>query len=266
MNMEHELGPYDRDSFNSFVYFPLEDAVKELLERQKDPELQEYVERALHAGVPEIMRGKPNLALFRHVATPNFEIHRFAQIADAFPDFNPIIFEYLEDKFADVNEWKYFLGRPRFYKGQNHKGEPIFVNEPIIDFTQSNGKKISSLTTHWGEGLVDMHHRLFRTQFPHLGASLHDLSGWLHQIGSSAKQYYKSFFSLFLRDGILFENFLPNGKEFTFTRDIIVPALLEIKKESGYKPLIVALEPTDIEGDHFWLSHPAKHRKILRNK
>lgn len=254
MEPDHPLA--DREAFNAFVYFPLEDAVKELLEREKEKQLEEFVEDALPQGVPDVMKGKKSIVLFRHVATSNYEINRFAMVADAFPQFQPLIFEYGEDSFNDVNEYKYCLGKLRFHKGINKKGEPIVEYVSIIDFTKSNKKPISSLTTHWGERLVDFHHKLFNTSFPQLKESVFDLSGWLGQIAPDAKQYYKSFFTLFLKDAILFENFMPEGKELSFTRDIILPAILELEAESGVKPLLVALEPTEIEGDHFWLSHP----------
>lgn len=255
---------HDREAFNSFVYFPLEDAVKELLERQRDKQLEEYVERSLPDGVPEAMKGEKSLVLFRHLATSNYEINRFAMVADAFPEFKPIIFEYLDDTFNDINEYKYHLGKLRFHKGLNKRGEPIIERVSIFDFTESNGKPFSSLKTHWGESVIDFHHRLFNTAFPQFSDCVFDLSDWLRQIAPSAKQYYKSFFTLFLRDGILFENFIPAGKEFTFTRDVIVPAILEIEAETGLRPLIVALEPTEIEGDHFWLSHPADvHQQVV---
>jgi hypothetical protein len=134
------------------------------------------------------MRGKKSIVLFRHVATSNYEINRFAMIADTFPDFQPLILEYTDDKFNDRNEWKYYLGKLRFHKGVNHKGESIFEHVNIINFNESNNKPISSLQTHWGERLVDFHHHLFHTSFPQLQGNTYDLSDWLHQIGPNAKQ------------------------------------------------------------------------------
>ena len=71
---------------------------------------------------------------------------------------------------------------------------------------------------------------------------------------------------MFLQDGVLFENFLMDGKEQKFTEEVILPAILEIEAECGYKPLIVALEPTGIEGDHFWLSHPFQNKLFVDQK
>lgn len=184
-------------------------------------------------------------------------------VADSFPELQPLILEYVEDQFNDRNECKHYLGKISLYKGKNKNGEDIFENTCIINFNESNNKPITSLHTHWGERLVDFHHRLFNTSFPQLKGSEHDLSGWLHEVGPSAKQYYKSFFTLLVKDAILFENFVVDGDELSFTRDIVLPAILDIQKECGVKPLIVALEPTEIEADKFWLSYPAETKKSL---
>lgn len=253
----------ERQAFNDLVYFRLDQAISELYRRQDDAKLKEYVESNLSKGLPRIMREKLSIVLFRHIATSNFEINRFAMIADALSDFQPLILEYTDDKFNDRNDWKYSLGKLRFYKGMNKNGEAMFESIRIINFNESNNRMMSLILTQWNERLVDFHHRLFIHRFPHLERNIFDLSQWLHQIGPTAKEYYKAFFSLFLRDAILFENFMPDGKELSFTQSIILPTLREIQEECGTRPLIVALEPTDIEGDNFWLSHPFEMQKLL---
>ena len=145
MVSRENLPTHDREAFNSFVYFPLEDAVRELLERERDKQLEEYVEKSLPDGLPDDMKGHKTFALFRHLATSNYEIHRFAMVADAFPEFKPLILEFAEDKFNDRNEWKYFLGKLRFHKGVDKHGQPIVEHLGIINFNESNNKPISSL-------------------------------------------------------------------------------------------------------------------------
>ena len=182
----------------------------------------------------------------------------FLGLGDVLLDYGiqPLILEYLSDKFTNRNEWKYYLGRISAYKGKNKKDESIFETKMVIDFLKSDMKPLSEVKTHWDESLVDMHHRLFLRYFPMMKGGIFDMSLWLKEHGNNAKEYYKSFLKLFIKDGILFENFLINGKELAFTKNIILPALIDIEKETGMRPLIVALEPTDIEGDQFWLSHP----------
>lgn len=145
----------------------------------------------------------------------------------------------------------------------NKNGETMWENLRIINFNDSNNKKISSIKTMWGEPLVDFHHGLFCESFPKHTQCMTDISDWLHTAGPHAIDYYKQFLTLFLRDGILFENFLLEKNEFGFTQQVVLPAFLAVMKETGLKPLVVALEPTDIEADNFWQSHPYTDMKVL---
>lgn len=246
----------NREGFNRYTYVSVEEALSKVLERSNDAGLEEYRTHGLPKGLPEILHGRKCVVLFRHVATSNYEIQRFAMVADTYPELTPVVFEYQEDTFNDINDYKYHLGKLRLHKGFNRNGEPIVERRSIIDFTKSNGKPLSSLVTFSGERLVDVHHRLFSASFPHLKNSICDISFWLKDIAPTARDYYKTFLRLFVKDAVLFENFATDGRERAFTRDIILPAIEEIERECGCKPLIVALEPTDIEGDCFWLSHP----------
>lgn len=248
----------DRDAFNAFAYIHWQDALKELENRRGNESLSKYLEKILPSGVPSAMQGKKNMALFRHIATPNYEIRRFAIVADSLPDLQPLILEYNQDQFNNRNDCKFALAKLPFRKGLSKDGSPIVEKKTILDINAANNQPISSLQTKWGESLVEFHHNLFREALPHLDTDLcvSDISDWLHEHGPAAKDYYKAFLSLFLRDGILFENFVIYSKEYGFIKDIILPALFEIEEETGMRPLIVALEPTEIEGDDFWVSHP----------
>lgn len=256
----------DKEAFSAYIYTPLKEAFDELERRAGDTKLAAYVDSQLTHGTPESLKGKKNLILFRHIATPNYEISRYIGIADIFPEFNTVILEYLDDQFLDRNENKYFLGKLRFQKGLSKDGSPIFENLALINFNESNTKPISSLLTKWGQRLVDFHHELFEKRFPMFKHSYYDLSSWLHSYGNTAQEYYKPFLTLLLKDGILFENMLVDEKEKSIIRDIILPAFSEIEQESGYKPLIVPLAPTDMEADHFWHSHPYESKNFVSNK
>ncbi len=256
----------DRQKFNDLVYTPVEEVLDLYIKRETDEKLIKKVANILPEGTPEIMRGKKNIVIFRHIATLNHEIRRFIIAADAFEDFQPVILEYLDDKFNNRNDWKYSLGRLSFFKGYNKKREQMFECHNIIDFNDSNNKPLSSIKTRWGELLVDFHHRLFTESQHKLRDKAYDLSGWLKikGNGNGPRDYYKLFLSLFICNGILFENFLIKGKEGLFTKEVILPALLSLQQECGVKPMIVALEPTDIEDDRFWLSHPMETMELLR--
>lgn len=256
----------DRKLFDSHIYTNLNDAIQELHLRQKDEDLKAKVRKMLPAGIPSLMNDRMNVVLFRHIATPNYEIRRFMSVADALEEHNTLILEYTADKFTNRNESKYFLGRICLDKGMNKNKESMFECQNIVDFNSNNSKPISSVKTLWGQPLVDFHHELFESVFPKFRNSIVDVSDWLKLHGSTAKEYYKSFLLLFVRDGILFENFLLDGKEVSFTKEIIMPCIEEITRELGVRPLIVALSPTEIEVDKFWFSHPYSDKDFISRR
>lgn len=257
----------DQKHFNDYAYTPWKEALDELERRQKDPELQEKVRKLLPHGLPAGMDGKKNIVLFRHIATPNYEISRFLLAADALADeVNPLVLEYTKDKFTNRNDAKFALAKLGFHKGRSKNKELILENKVIVDINDSNFKPIDSINTHWGQNFVDFHHELFNTTYPSFSHLPVDISDWLHKHGEAAKDYYKAFLSLFVRDGILFENFLVHGKEHEFTKDIVLRAMLEIEQETGKKVLIVPLEPTSMDDDRFWVTYPHPLKEVVDEK
>jgi hypothetical protein len=65
--------------------------------------------------------------------------------------------------------------------------------------------------------------------------------------------------------GFPFEKFMINEKESFFTREIFLPAFIDVMKRTGSKPIIVALEPTEIETDEFWMCHPHSSKELVNN-
>lgn len=257
----------DREAFNAYVYTTWDAALEELERRQHDPELAQVAHGLIPNGVPGVLEGKKSLVLFRHVATPNYEVARFLAGADALSDrADPFILEYTKDKFTNRNEWKFSLGKLAFHKGHSKTNDILLENKVIVDVNDSNFKPLREISTHWGQNLIEFHHELFEVMYPMFKDSKYDLSEWLHELGPTAKDYYVPFLSLFVRDGILFENFMVDGKEEGFTKEVILPALLAVEEATGKRPLIVPLEPTHIEGDKFWLSYPFKLKEFLSEK
>lgn len=256
----------DREKFDSFMYLSLPDALEEINRRQEDNVLESYVKRVFADGMPGFIKDNKSLVIFRHVATTNHEILRFLMATDALEERNPVILEYTSDRFLNRNEWKHSLGKIRFDKGVNKSGQRTFESKVIIDFNNSDNLPIRDVKTLWGQSLVDFHHELFQISHPKYLSKVHDISDWISKHGPDAKSYYQKFFTLFLRDAVLFENFLLEKNEKSFTRNVILPAVLKLQKETGYKPIVVALEPTDVEGDDFWLSHPYSDKMILDQK
>lgn len=268
MEKEIEELVSDQNKFNAFIYTPLEDAVKEIEQRASDEALSEYAKAHLPVGRPALLDNRKCAVLFRQVATPNYEFRRFVSLVDGLDDYTPVVFEYYEDKFVDKNEFKYYLGMLAFFCGRGKKGGEKLVYLNVIDFNTSRGKKLSEIKTPWGQGLIEFHHELMENEYGSKvkKAVTGDLTGWLKQNGIHAAEYYKNYLSLFLQKDILFENFMLDSKEMSFTKEIFLPAFLKIYKETGRKPLIVALEPTDIESEVFWMCHPAETLAIVQKK
>jgi hypothetical protein len=255
----------DREAFNKFVYTPVGKAIRELKKRCEDKELEKKISISLNDKLPSPLVNGPRAVLFRHIATPNYEIRSFIDIAKM-AGLRPLILEYTSDIFFSMNKWKYSLAKLAFYKGTDKNKRIQIEYKNIIDFNVSNGKPLSDIKTYWGQSLVDFHHEFFLKHFTKHKDDVFDLSDWLKKNGKCSKEYYKVFLSLFLKNAILFENFVLDGQELMFTKNVILPALMDIIKKTGLKPLIVALEPTTVENDLFWLCHPIEDKDYVKSK
>ena len=249
----------DRKKFQEYIYTPPMEAILELKRRWADKNIK------ITTPILPIFKNGFKAVLHRQLITPNYEVLRFMNIVDCF-EFEPILFEYSFDKFVTENEWKYHLGHMCFNFGHGKKGGVKIDRINIIEFNEANGKKISDVKTIWNQKLTDFHHELFNCRFPQFKNSIFDESKWYLDNGGNAKSYYKPFLSFFIKHGILFENFLLDSKELSFSREVFLPAFLQVEEETGLKPLIVALEPTDIEVDLFWMCHPPEIKEHVLNK
>lgn len=255
----------DKDAFDAFVYTPWREALTELERRRENAVINSYLE-TLPEEIPERMKNHQSLVLFRNVATPNYEMYRFMACVDTLTQLQPLIFEYRKDKFNNRNDLKFALGKLRLHKKMNEKGKGIFEYARILDVNTSNNKALDTIVTHWKQNLVEFHHEIFLKSFPQMEGSIVDLSDWLKSTGDTASNYYDSFLALFLNKGILLENFLTKKNESEFTKKVILPALIHIQEQTGFKPLIIALDPPTMEGDDFWLSYPSRYAEDIDNK
>lgn len=254
----------NREAFNAFVYTALPQALNELKLRASDIALSQKLNQLLEGDIPPpLLEGKPKAVMFRQIATPNYEIRRFLQLMDGIHELDPLFGEYSDDTFVTINEQKRYWGRIKYCAGFNR----FSGHTKLLDFKHAEGKRISDLKTLHGKSLVDFHHGLFeKTFFPVHKDTFYNISNWLARHGKTAKNYYKPVLVWFLQHAILFENFVLNDpKERQFVTDVFLPAFIQVYQETGYKPLIVDLLPTDIEDREFWFCHPEDSRTYIES-
>lgn len=256
----------DKELFYSTICTSLTDGLAELKKRREDPRLEKLVLRLLHDDIPEPLRESPRAVIFRQITAANYENRRFLNLVNASDAIKPLFWEYWQDKYTP-NELKRPWGKLHFYHGQGKKGGEKVERVNIIDFNASNGKKIHEVETLWGEPLHHFHRELLKSELKLTESSLfYDASDWFSRQGSRAKNYYESFLTLFVRHGILFEDFMLDAKESDFIQGVFIPAFLEVWRKTGHKPLIVDLAAPRLEGQRFWYCHPASDKPFVEQK
>lgn len=249
------------------MYIPIEEAVVELKRRQGDESLREAVESFLLNDIPASLQNQDDLkaVLFRNIFTPDYELEVFEGIAERF-SLSPVLLEYIDDKFVAINEDKYALGKLYFYLGTSASTDTNMFAKKVIDFNEAEGKQMKDLVTLSGEGLVDFHHRMLGLFNPEALSRIEDVSVWLHEHGGTAKEYYKQFLALFIRHGILLDNFRTEGVEAGFSERVFGPAFDMVEQNFGLKPLICALQdPSDENNPKWWGYDKSKMSGILEN-
>lgn len=256
----------DREIFDELIYTDIDTAMKELHRRREDPELEKKVKEFLgEIPLPEPLKEEPRAVMFRQIATPNYETSRFLMAADGI-DMKPLFFEIYDDKFTPENELKKYLLKLIFHTGIGKNNGPKIDTETIADIHVWSGKKFKEINTFWNQSLIDFHHQILKENYPEhkIDNNLFDGSKWLNMCGNGAKDYYYYFFGLFIKNSILFENFVISKKgERDFINNIVIHSFIKVYNYFGIKPIIVALEPTDIEGELFWECHNTKTMMTL---
>jgi len=245
------------------IYTPLEEAKEEIKRRWEDKELKEKIDKFLGEDIPNFLLDSPKAYIARHVATPNFEFFRFLELADKMK-MDYVAPEYLCDKFHPANSMKYHLGRIFIYKGKDKNGGHRIESETIIDFNKSNGKKLTEMLTIWDENFIDFHHRILRHEIQNPHFKTQNLSDWLEKMGKTPEKFYLYFLALFIRNGVLFENFLTNSEERIFTSENVIPCVKILLEKFGVQPLIVRLTPKETEEDIYWLCYNESIKKHLK--
>lgn len=254
----------DQEMFSEFVYCSPSDAVNELSARSSNKEIDEKIDALLSSNIPKPFMSGMKAILFRPLFSPNYEFLRFMELIRQL-GITPIFLEYLDDTFTSLNPIKHCLGRIRF-RQQNGQNVSRIKNINIIDFDESQGKKIRDVKTIWGQSLVEFQHEILKLFVPNCHEYLFDASDWFHRMGSRAKNYYNKYISLFIKNSICFENFVLQGDESRFVAEIFLPNFIEIWKSIGLKPLFVELLPLDSQEDAFWMSYPPEINECILKK
>ena len=236
------------------LYTPLSVAKKEIWRRWNDKELKKKVKDFLGGDIPKSFKGSPKSALFRFITTPNLEF-QLARDTAKLMELELVFMEFLKDKFCTRNQDKLYLGKMVFFSSKNGEGSSIKLRKKIIDIEKSDNKPFKKINTLWGENFVDFHHRIFDKNFGKI--KKFDVSEFKTN-GEDAYEVYLKVFSLFICNGILFENYFikSNNDEKKFTFDVIKPAFNKVHEIFGVKPLIVPIVSSRIDGDLFWQYYP----------
>lgn len=246
------------------IYTPLSVAKEEIWRRWNDKKLRKKVEEFLNGDVPDFLKDEPKAVLVRYVNSPNIELQYFLDFAKmAGMDFSLV--EYPDDKLVAQNTCKYHLGYVIVHKGRGKKLGDKLDHYRIIDFNKYEGKKIDEIRTLWNNSIVDFHHSILEKCYPEVKNKSFNFSKWFNKNKLPGRNYYVRYLSLFICHGILFENYLLNNEEKTFTLKKVLPALEKIKKIFGISPLIVPLQPFSSENDPYWYYYNGKISTILEN-
>lgn len=247
------------------IYTPLEEAKEELLRRWNDHNLRYKVSSILKDDIPDPFRTAPRATLARFILSPNFELYHFLDlIRDT--GLKPLCLEYLNDKFVSENIDKYYLCKLFFHGGTGKKGGDRLSALNVIDFNGSEGKRICDLHTVYDKKLIDFHREVMDYSCIDSDIDRFDISDHYNRNGKVSKHYYTYFLSLFVRNGILFENFLLDKIQVNITRDVVLPAYANVCEKFGVKPLIVRLGPIGREESLYWRYYPNQIKERIHER
>lgn len=175
----------------------------------------------------------------------------------------PVIEEYHADKFVAHNPIKRALARLGFHTGHDRHSRRLVEFASILDWSQQ-GRPMCDVVTRWGQSLLDFHRELFAIAINGAASAfLYECAPQYARAGSSPSAYYRAFFRVCVADGILFEDFLLDPNELTFTRDIVLPAFEDVKAEFGLRPLIVRLSEPEEQSAPHWFWYPSELKSVV---
>lgn len=252
-------------SLEGLAQYPA-DAAAELRRRMHDTDLRRQVEEYLGGDIPAYMRDEPVLCLARYMATPNFETLRFLTVTEPL-GFTAVVSEDTSDHFSAHNNLKRALCKlpliDRIHQKQGRLHER-FRPLTIVDFSATEGSRLSAIQTTWGESLHEFH----RALLAHIAGRpirVADDTAWIDRNGrGNLLELYKRYLALFVVHGVLFEDYVLSDKQDAeFVRTVVRPAARFIEEKFGHAPLIAELVPPTFESDTFWISYPKRVRDFV---
>ena len=244
------------------IYTSLEEAREEIQRRWNDQELKKRVNDFLGNDVPDFLRDEPKAYLARHIASPNFSFLHFIELAENL-HLDWVCPEFLEDKFVSKNPDKYFLAKMFFLGEEGLWSSKKTGSFKIVDFSTFDGKPFKSVKTFWGQSFVEFHHQMIDKLGINSTGKIPDISRWLSGKGGSPDKFYPYLLSLFIRNAVLVENFLINGKEAEFTKKIFLTNFRKVEALFGLKPIIVRLFDQGTENENSWYYYSDRTKKML---
>lgn len=246
------------------IYTSLGEAEAEIKKRHNDPALKKRLEDFWGENKPNfICETGPRAVLSKSIITPNKEFKYFLDVSNIL-NLDKCFFEYHRGKFVGKNQEKRHLGKMFFHHGKGKKNGDKTEHISVVDFNKHEGKKMSEVDTVFDKKMVDFHHELINKSLPNEKFNLTDISEWFDKT-RYLDAYYVYYLSLFIRDHILFENFLFDEKEESkFTLDKFLPSFEKVTKIFGVKPIIVPLLPHEHEKNDLWFSYDEDVQKKVK--
>lgn len=199
----------------------------------------------------------------KYIFSPNKELDNFINLSDVV-GLEKCLLEY-NGKFVSKNIEKYFLCKMYFTQGLNKNNTDIFISERIVDFNKYEGEHMKNIDTLWGENLVDFHHKLVDLRYPGLSKKIISINEWFDRNNNIEGEWYTAFLALFVVNGILFENYLPEDpEENVFIMEKLKPSLLKIKEIFGVTPLILPAVPVAEGSDVHWRAYDYFYKDSIK--
>ena len=246
------------------IYTHLSKAKAEIRKRRSDRKLSKKLNEFWGCNRPPfITPGGPKAVFSKSLITPNFEFNYFLDIIKEI-GMRKEFWEYSHGKLVGKNKERKHLGKIYFHSGFGRNHGHKIDHTTVVNFNTDEGRMVKDISTLYGESLVDFHHNLLKKSSKRK-LNIVDISEWFDRTRYLTEYYYLYYLSLFVRDYILFENFIfDNEEEGKFSKERFLPSFKKVEKMFGVKPIIVPLLPREYEKSVYWFFYGKKIKNFIR--